>query len=457
MKFLPLLFIICCSSLFAESRIVISGKIIHPEGDSVIIEYDFDPVLSFRHKEVVKLNPQNEFKLILHTKNPYVLGRFWHGDEIFDLFYWAGDSVSLSLDSEDFDGSLHFTGRGEDFLNLQQYINIRKNTPERQARFQSLLEINEASPLFAFRDSSLAENLVYIHSHSQGISPEKIAFLCKDKIYGNAEFKIGYPWKSKSMGKEVLVTDEDYTFLDTMVLNDAYMLGTFNYRSFIDHFLIFKTRNDKIKSYVPFYEAGKKYFTGQPQDAVLGARIKAILQMNYNLGIDSLYQRYLLENTNAEYDSVLRATYQYRIVLSVGKKAPDFTLKGVDGKDISLSNFRGKIVFLDFWSSSCAPCIAQFPAARKMEEAFKDKEVVFISIGMDREEYWKKGIENFSPPGIQLLADFGDNGKVAKDYHIKGYPIYYLIDKEGIICNDNPPRPSQEELFRTELEKALER
>ena len=125
-----------------------------------------------------------------------------------------------------------------------------------------------------------------------------------------------------------------------------------------------------------------------------------------------------------------------------GKPAPAFTFMDVNGKKYSLSDFKGKVVYLDIWASWCGPCKQQIPAAKELEERYKGKNVAFVAVSIDQsEEAWKKVLISSTPPGVQLYAK-GDNGVFAQNYGVTSIPRYYLIDKKGNIISPDAKRPS---------------
>ena len=122
--------------------------------------------------------------------------------------------------------------------------------------------------------------------------------------------------------------------------------------------------------------------------------------------------------------------------------APEFTLKDENGKSVSLSDFKGKVVYLDFWGVYCAPCRSDIKNdVPKLHAKYHDKDIVFINICADvNEEIWKKTLCEIKLDGVNLLAGW-PNSQVSKDYNINGVPHYMLIDKYGRFADSNAPRP----------------
>jgi thiol-disulfide isomerase/thioredoxin len=135
-----------------------------------------------------------------------------------------------------------------------------------------------------------------------------------------------------------------------------------------------------------------------------------------------------------------------RMLLAPGKPAPGFTLTGIDGKEYSLSDFKGKLLYIDFWATWCSPCRAEIPHLIKLKEAYANKEISIIGISLDDDKAaWEKMVTETPLTGIQLHAEKAWQSDVAKNYQIYGIPTFVLIDAEGNIIEYPASRPSQTE------------
>jgi thiol-disulfide isomerase/thioredoxin len=116
-------------------------------------------------------------------------------------------------------------------------------------------------------------------------------------------------------------------------------------------------------------------------------------------------------------------------------KAPEFTLQGIDGKNVKLSDYKGKVVVLDFWATWCGPCRMGVPDLVALQKEFKDK-VVVIGISLDRVSGTEKDVKAFMKEmKINYPVIFGTEA-VTKDYgNIQAIPTSFVIDKKGNIVD----------------------
>lgn len=134
---------------------------------------------------------------------------------------------------------------------------------------------------------------------------------------------------------------------------------------------------------------------------------------------------------------------------SEGHEAIDFRFQDVNGKQVALSDFKGKVVYVDVWATWCGPCKGEIPHLIKLEEAYHDNpNIVFMSVSVDKSkdiDKWKQMLKDKGMGGVQLFA--GDRSdEIMKPYKITGIPRFMLFDKEGKVVNADAPRPSSGEI-----------
>ena len=149
-----------------------------------------------------------------------------------------------------------------------------------------------------------------------------------------------------------------------------------------------------------------------------------------NLG---LYLDSLQKNLQASLIQVLKPKM-------LNETAPDFSLKDINGKEVKLSDYAGKIVVLDLWATWCAPCIASFPAMQIMVE--KHPEIAFLFIAVDEKvpnplpkvkSFIEKGKYPFTVLIDEPVEPNSPKFKITSAYEPNGIPAKYIIDKNGIL------------------------
>ena len=132
----------------------------------------------------------------------------------------------------------------------------------------------------------------------------------------------------------------------------------------------------------------------------------------------------------------VRENIELRERIEPGRQAPNFTLAQRNGTPLTLSDFRGKVVVLDFWASWCKPCRASFPWLREFYEEYQNKGVEIIGVSIDKNKTsWEKALSDEKLPWLQVLdGTLGHKEKrVGELYDVLYVPTFVLLDKEGKI------------------------
>ena len=138
-----------------------------------------------------------------------------------------------------------------------------------------------------------------------------------------------------------------------------------------------------------------------------------------------------------------------------------YSLKDLNGKVVTLNDFKGKILYVDFWASWCGPCRQMFPFSRKLHESLSEKqkkEIAFLYISIDGdEESWKKGVEQLELNyGINMISPGNWQSEIVKYFQINSIPRYMIFDKKGNLIDSNAKRPADPNLL-SELLLLLEK
>lgn len=201
----------------------------------------------------------------------------------------------------------------------------------------------------------------------------------------------------------------------------------------------------------------------------IGTQIVSFIDSKEKEGIDSL----LISEHKKEIPAIAESIKGYyaqiiqlKEAMPKGSPAPTFTdFENYDGTKTSLSDLKGKNVYIDVWATWCGPCKAEIPALKKLEHDYEGKNIAFVSLSVDdnqahkgswdlANQKWREMIKDKTLGGIQLLAPKGWETPFIRDFKINSIPRFILLDTEGNIIDPSAFRPSDEKL-RTLLDEII--
>lgn len=226
----------------------------------------------------------------------------------------------------------------------------------------------------------------------------------------------------------------------------------------------------QLDSYTNFMEGAVAYFAGKALENQENASVKekTLNVLNYVLsniksqavkeylvasfsisyidseGVDDAEEVEAIFNkevTNPVMQAAFNSLYAQGSSVAKGSKAHGFKYLDINGKEVSLDDFKGRYVYIDIWATWCAPCREEYPHLQMLEKAFQGTNISFVSISTDQDEAkWKQTVKDEKMGGIQLHT--GGDEDFLNAFRVKGIPRFILINPEGRIENANMTRPS---------------
>ena len=429
-----------------EGNIVLEVDVTDQASKEVVLIYH-DQILT------VELDSVGHAEFVIDDEDA-VYARMCHYprvDQMMNVYLERGDRASVSFSGKDFKGTFAFEGEMEPAVKYLNTVVLTALPDEDYAlpfdEYVKKLEKKEAE----------AVKLLEASGVSKAGNFEEIE---KGRIrYSYATQLLMYPLGHRFMAQDMDYQPDQkyYDVLDTYVVADDLLADLDQYREFIAeaaHVLDADNRDETAaypRAVAQMRFIADRFEAGKTRDVLLHRLANAYVT---RFGIEDIQD---MENIYRTYvqDPFLVAKYDAARekwnLASVGKPSPDFKGVDVDGKEYTLADFRGKYVYIDVWATWCGPCRQEIPYLKKLDEDYKDAQIVFLSLSVDQDKAkWEKMVKEQSMRGVQL--HIGQNSSFQQAYKIEGIPHFILLDREGRIIDKKMSRPSMDEVTRERIE-----
>jgi len=451
-----------------------SGHLAHaPAGDTVRL---------FVGERRVKapLSPSGDFQFEFKDLRAATPVHFEYAKQHTRLYLLPGDQLRLTLDFQDFDKSLVYSGRGADVNNYlaQAQWKFEYGPPgdaprpmDQLQRTTTPAEMRQHADTFRQKRRAFLADYARAHALPASFRRDQdflISVQWAMQLLDYVGYRQAQQATAEAPGAEV-VPPTYFSFLQDGFLQE---LGQhFGSRGIDENTLVTQFLYNYQKRLAPTgrlspdpTDGPRLYRLATTELGDNKARDMALqMLMHWKLDSDlpgalAFYPTFRAHNRDSAVARSLRQDIVKRRALGVGKPAPAFTLLDNTGKQVSLADLRGKVVYLDFWGVWCGPCMkemTEFSSDLKKKFVGRDVVFVYISVG-DAEAKWQQTLTEkqfLSANSLHLRQP--KEGQVTTDYQISSYPSYYLIGRDGRIIDTQAPRPSDGAKTVAAIEAAL--
>ncbi|MRG48430.1 redoxin domain-containing protein [Chitinophaga sp. SYP-B3965] len=383
---------------------IIKGEIAHLEKDTISIALLHDQVTGDMQIFRVAVN-NGKFKTNIYVPRAVYFAvsddkNYTHG------LIQPGDDITLRYDFEDKPGTLQFSGKGAEKSTFYQRFAILKKSRG--------TDITTAKALENIRSTMNKDSYMLLYAHLTGIQQS-----------------------TKYFTTGQLSPFNDSLYYSFNYANDVYNIVSEHYR-----------QSYTGKDMVAKYDTLSRILPPKLREPVLTLFIRYdIKQLT-----DSLVNTILTNNVYREYIlKKIAAERKFR----KGMIAPDFSLENDKGEKVTLQDYKGKVVHIDFWFEACVPCQQMFERLKPLKAQYAaNKDIVFLCVSIDEKGVWKKAKEKIQAEHL-YTNNKGRFHPVISDYNIDGYPTTYIIGKDGLIFNEAPSGYPED--LQPQLEAALKK
>ena len=464
--FLLIIAMSVCNACFQPSTqaqtVQISGKIEEPVGimengefrQSSIVFY-LDDLLRNEKYEVVP-DKFGNFRVQIPISQP-TPAYFEYDGKKAQMFLSPGEIVKIFFSNTLFDNTLRFDGGGEIHNNYCKEYRQRFKDEDTDYDLSQRRTVMSAATFSSYcQDLRLKEN-AFLRNYLARNKEASIAFRvwAQSAIeYRAANRTVSYFYKTADK-----FSDGYIDFALQFSLTNPEALVASEYLKFLENHLRHLCMRDPLQMQKQRENRGEpwpvrasqiapKAFHGKVLDHVQ-AHLALVLIDAESSYANGLYDEFMRTGKDFELKDLLKKRFnKYSTEMSNVKPPDDARLFVVNQESPLtfkqlLSQYRGKVVYLDFWASWCKPCMEEMTHAPKLKQYFHDKEVAFVYLSSDDSDgQWKKNIAKLQVGGDHYLMDENLKDSAYTRLLVTGLPRYALIDKEGEIADGDAKRPS---------------
>ena len=430
-----LLFLLAAVNMHAAEGITVRFDVKNPVLSNVVLVY---------HMSVNEF-PLTDGKATVKLDGMDALyANVYYGEKTKNVYLQKGDDVTISFDANDFDNTFAVKGGNEkaiDYLNkiqltglsneayIQPWSEFKATVDKKIASMKRLLKARK----FAADDKFLKMEegrITYFYANAFLMYPVSHTYLTQDT--------------TQVLGKDYYDTLRQYVKEDDdLVDNDEYR----NYMIETAH--VFDEAGKNIRQFYPKVLAEMSYIGENTKSDKVRESLIHFLAFTYVEGngvenitdLQNLYYSYV---TSPRLNDIFKKACAKWDKAAVGRPSPMFKGVDVNGKEMTLRDFRGKYIYIDMWATWCGPCQKELPFLKKLEEKFKGRNIVFVGLSIDQDKAkWAARVKSSALSGTQLYI--GKGSKFQSDYRISGIPRFILLDPNGRIVNPDMTRPSSED------------
>ncbi len=437
------------ASCSAGDVVKVSGVVENSTDSKVEVFYYKNFITNDTEMVEVELDENNAFTAEISLKEASMVN-VRNSRRMVPLYLHPGSEVHVHFDAGDMDAVAQISG--DKVLESNVLLNYEAEVGSKYLQQMVLMQAAEYYP-HAFRvyaNEIREEKMGFLESHENfsALDPAFVSLMRNRTESEQYALLMDYPAYYRHYSDDPQpIPDDFYSFMDEVEFRDEYT-NTRAYVAFAGSYLrtrvqqLVQDGDERPRDEITF-EVAQNQIGGKTRDIVLAESVVSGLSFgDFEKGVAN-YEKFLALNPHPDVAQIVTEKHDAAMELAPGELAPDFTLTDINGQEVSLSDFLGKVVYLDFWASWCGPCMQQVPFAKELKKRMEGQDdLVFLYISVDTDEdAWRRKVDEEEIRGVHLNVP-GFAHDVPQTYQLRGVPTFYLIGRDGRIFDNRPPRPS---------------
>ena len=463
--------------LTAAGQARLSGRIRKPTLDTIAVSIPATLANPHEYLTYARLNELGEFSLTVPVTTS-TLADLVYGDDVVNLYLDPGTDLNVRFRSEDMAGTVQFQANdvpkgfftkirnGGNLTSEERHREQMANANNYLAEFDEQFVANDGFQVLpdnillreasftSFLDYRLEEEQNFLEDRAarQSFTPEFYKYARAEVTYSNLNDRLTYQdLREQVVNAEgrLTMTPAYYDFLrNPLLLSDPGTEQSEHFQDFVTNFIYYSAaqqhhQRTDVDFYAYCYGLASQRLRGTLRLLALGH----ILQESFRRGAFQQSQAMLVNysqlDTKCRYWPTLEADLNAHRALAIGTPAPEFCLASASGETFSLSNFRGKLVYLSFWKTSSGPSLLDLAGLQDLSRLFAGSPIAFVSVNLDDTDVaWRQMLAQRTLAGTPLWSAGGLQSTLARAYGLQELPAYFLIGEDGSLLNPKPKRPS---------------
>ena len=436
---------------WAQGTVVLTGKVTgRLSTDSVAVSVRENPLDAREQITYARLDNKGEFRMAIAINGP-TRAELVYGDDVTDMFLEPGNQLEVRFKDSDLAGSIRYKGRGAE---ANSFLAEMDDKFVENDGFQVLPDniMFYEAPFLSFLDYRRKEEIKFMESGTEGLTKAFKDFVQAQITYSYANDRLTF----QDLREQVVATEGRlkmsptyYDFInDKALVENPSAIRSGMYQEFLLNYIHYlATSSGKQRTDPDFfqvcYDLAKTKLSGAVQPIIMGRVLKESFRFGHIKQSMAMLEDFRSVDARNQYYPVLKQDFETHKAFAIGSPAPDFRLVSSTGDTVSLKQFAGKLVYLNFWRTTSGLALRDLPYAADLAKQFANKNIVFLNVALDENDgAWRQLVVSKKLPGVHVRSSGGLRSAVARAYAVQDVPSYFLLAEDGTFLNTRPKRLS---------------